>query len=201
MRNRSYLIAIFMVLTTIFICCDNRIPSTTGAFLLSNNFYRDSLTWNVSLLTPFEIDTTTISKPNNHRQYLLDPDGHFPDRASIVKSFQFTAISSVIDSIEPSTYHVWIQCQIAYNQTNIDSTAYVEKGETLYAVPDFINPSFVYKPILISNVRISADSSSHIIIDSLLELKESMNDDILPIDIYYREIVYYEWNNIIRQKD
>lgn len=196
MRIRRNFLVILIIFITILICCEKRTQSTTGSLFLSNNFYHDSLTWNVKLLPPFDIGSSpfTISKLNNLRSYLVSPDWK---KQSVLQSFQGKDMSFNINFIEPGLYHVIIYSAIAYNNTTKD--VYVYNGETLYAeyIPDFIN-RYSYKPIFISNVRISADSISFIPLDNLFEMQRYLTDNM---ETDYREIVYSEWQNNIRQKE
>ena len=155
-------------------CTDSdRIPSTTGALKCVDlsEHRNDSLYWRVNLLQPFEIKNEFVTNYKYHsgRQYFLDFDNSIYNKDSILHNFKATDTIFKADSVQPGNYHVLISSQKYYKPEYVDSMIY--DGKKVYATraDDYKFQTF-YKSILISNVRISADSISQIDVDFLLEL-------------------------------
>ncbi len=186
-------------------CTDsNRIPSTTGALKCVDlsEYRNDSLVWRVNLLQPFEIDKELLDsfKPEGSRTYLYVLDNWIYDQDSVL--FGFNSIDTLLatDSVKPGNYHVLIFSQKYYKPKSYETTVY--NGDTLIVgrIDDYKFQTF-YKPILVSNVRISTDSISQINVDFFLEVKRRYMGDMWDrMEPKFDEIVYSEWDGTIFSK-
>ena len=174
----------------------NRVPSITGVLLCSNELKQDTLNWNVGLYQPFDLTKELMFNEMGGQDYVfLDGISKEKLKELFIKNVKSFGISIYIDSIQPGNYHILINSSLIYHPQS-SRVAINFKGETIQE--DFINP-YIYKPIFISNVRISADSISQIKIDSLLEWAKPRDTYLLDLD--YFKVVYSEWDKVIFRKE